>query len=225
MSQETVELLVAYIYKKSLPYAPVCPSSGFISFLKLLSEHPWGDAPLFVDFSDDQEPKITQENNSQSEAVTKFEEMRRTRKHEYAMFVTSSAEKYIDFASAYSRTHPENVVLKMISNEARKTYTEIIRYSSCHLVSGDNNKSYSNMLCKMISNHQGGGFTSNANVILYFNKKLLKNNRTDMTAEYESIKIYKNLNPFELSALNHLICRYLILIINSFIFLFIFVMI
>ncbi|XP_033110721.1 nucleolar protein 6-like [Anneissia japonica] len=54
ISEEAVELLVAYLYLSPSPYrVPSLPMVGFHRFLKLLSDHDWNSSPLIVNFNDE----------------------------------------------------------------------------------------------------------------------------------------------------------------------------
>ncbi|KAL8250850.1 hypothetical protein R6Q59_034543 [Mikania micrantha] len=54
ITEEAVELVVAYIFHKALPFSAPCSRiSGFLRFLRLLSEHDWMFTPMIVDINED----------------------------------------------------------------------------------------------------------------------------------------------------------------------------
>ncbi|KAL4582607.1 hypothetical protein LXL04_007163 [Taraxacum kok-saghyz] len=54
LMEEAIELVVAYIFQNSLPFSAPCSQiSGFMRFLRLLSEHDWMFTPLIVDINED----------------------------------------------------------------------------------------------------------------------------------------------------------------------------
>lgn len=55
--EEAIELVVAYIFQKALPFSAPCSRfSGFIRFLRLISKHDWMFTPLIVDINEDMTP-------------------------------------------------------------------------------------------------------------------------------------------------------------------------
>ncbi|GJW21174.1 nucleolar protein 6 [Tanacetum coccineum] len=62
--EEAIELVVAYIFQKSLPFSAPCSRiSGFMRFLRLVSEHDWMFTPMIVDINEDMTPKDEKEIN------------------------------------------------------------------------------------------------------------------------------------------------------------------
>nr|GEX34116.1 nucleolar protein 6 [Tanacetum cinerariifolium] len=63
-TEEAIELVVAYIFQKSLPFSAPCSRiSGFMRFLRLVSEHDWMFTPMIVDINEDMSPKDEKEIN------------------------------------------------------------------------------------------------------------------------------------------------------------------
>ncbi|XP_071731324.1 uncharacterized protein [Rutidosis leptorrhynchoides] len=70
--EEAVELVVAYIFLKPLPFSAPCSRiSGFIRFLRLVSGHDWMFTPLIVDINDDMTSKDEKEINEKFSASRK----------------------------------------------------------------------------------------------------------------------------------------------------------
>ncbi|KAJ0534866.1 putative Nrap protein domain 1 [Helianthus annuus] len=62
--EEVIELVVAYIFQKALPFSAPCSRiSGFLRFLRLLSEHDWMFTPMIVDINEDMTPDDEKEIN------------------------------------------------------------------------------------------------------------------------------------------------------------------
>ncbi|XP_050275101.1 uncharacterized protein LOC126717403 [Quercus robur] len=60
--EEAVELLVAHLFLKPLPFnAPCSHITGFLRFLRLLSEYDWTFSALVVDINEDLSPKDEKE--------------------------------------------------------------------------------------------------------------------------------------------------------------------
>ncbi|KAI3451695.1 hypothetical protein Pfo_008360 [Paulownia fortunei] len=64
LSEEAIELLVAHLFLKPLPFRPPCSRiTGFLRFLRLLSEYDWSFFPLIVDINGDLTPDDDKEIN------------------------------------------------------------------------------------------------------------------------------------------------------------------
>ncbi|CAA0839558.1 Unknown protein [Striga hermonthica] len=64
LSEEAVEVLVAHLFLKPLPFRPPCSRiTGFLRFLRLLSEYDWSFSPLIVDINGDLTPADSNEIN------------------------------------------------------------------------------------------------------------------------------------------------------------------
>ncbi|KAL6542299.1 hypothetical protein OROMI_023901 [Orobanche minor] len=64
LSEEAIELLVAHLFLKPLPFRLPCSRiTGFLRFLRLLSEYDWSFCPLIVDINNDLTPDDDREIN------------------------------------------------------------------------------------------------------------------------------------------------------------------
>ncbi|KAL7614300.1 hypothetical protein Lser_V15G04918 [Lactuca serriola] len=62
-----IELVVASVFQNSLPFSAPCSRiSGFMRFLRLLSDHDWMFTPLIVDINEDMTPDDEKEINTKS---------------------------------------------------------------------------------------------------------------------------------------------------------------
>ncbi|XP_051127399.1 uncharacterized protein LOC127248890 [Andrographis paniculata] len=58
LSEEAVELLVAHLFLKPLPFRPPCSrTAGLLRFLRLLSDYDWSLCPLIVDINGEMTPE------------------------------------------------------------------------------------------------------------------------------------------------------------------------
>ncbi|EPS66252.1 hypothetical protein M569_08520, partial [Genlisea aurea] len=64
LAEEAIELLVAHLFLKPLPFRTPCSRiSGFLRFLRLLSEYDWSFSPLIIDINGDLTPDDDKEIN------------------------------------------------------------------------------------------------------------------------------------------------------------------
>lgn len=90
LTEETIELLVAHLFLEPLPFRPPCSRiTGFLRFLRLLSQYDWSFSPLIVDINGDLTTDDDKEIN---------EHFMSTRKEESqnagpAMFVATAYDK------------------------------------------------------------------------------------------------------------------------------------
>ncbi|KAL6551884.1 hypothetical protein OROGR_008038 [Orobanche gracilis] len=64
ISEEAIELLVAHLFLKPLPFRLPCSRiTGFLRFLRLLSEYDWSFCPFIVDINNDMTPDDDREIN------------------------------------------------------------------------------------------------------------------------------------------------------------------
>ncbi|KAL1551276.1 nucleolar protein 6-like [Salvia divinorum] len=64
LPEEAIELLVAHLFLKPLPFRPPCSRiTGFLRYLRLLSEYDWSFSPLIVDINGDITPDDDKEIN------------------------------------------------------------------------------------------------------------------------------------------------------------------
>ncbi|MCD7454518.1 hypothetical protein HAX54_025139 [Datura stramonium] len=111
LTEEAVELLVSNLFLRPLPFEP--PSSritGFLRFLRLLSQYDWAFSPLIIDFDGD---FSTEEKNKINENF-----MRSREEHEKdaqnlspAMFL---ATKYDITSEAWTRSSPTTAELRRL---------------------------------------------------------------------------------------------------------------
>nr|XP_016452559.1 PREDICTED: nucleolar protein 6 [Nicotiana tabacum]XP_016452560.1 PREDICTED: nucleolar protein 6 [Nicotiana tabacum]XP_016452561.1 PREDICTED: nucleolar protein 6 [Nicotiana tabacum] len=111
LTEEAVELLVSYLFLRPLPFEPTFSRiTGFLRFLRLLSEYDWAFSPLIVDFDGD---FSTDEKNKINENF-----MRSREEHEKdtqnlgpAMFL---ATKYDVTSEAWTRSSPTTAELRRL---------------------------------------------------------------------------------------------------------------
>lgn len=131
---EAVELLVAHLFLKPLPYcAPCSRISGFLRFLRLLSEYDWEVYPLVVDINSDMSP------DDEKEIYAKF--MSRRKAHEEnpqdansAIFIATAYDKA---SEAWTRTSPDTMELRRLVAYARSSAVLLTK-----LVLQDQTRSY-----------------------------------------------------------------------------------
>ncbi|XP_057772992.1 uncharacterized protein LOC130992396 [Salvia miltiorrhiza] len=64
LPEEAIELLVAHLFLKPFPFRPPCSRiTGFLRYLRLLSEYDWSFSPLIVDINGDLTPDDSKEIN------------------------------------------------------------------------------------------------------------------------------------------------------------------
>ncbi|KAK9948609.1 hypothetical protein M0R45_004177 [Rubus argutus] len=109
--EEAIELLVAYIFLKPLPFnAPCSRITGFLRFLRLLSDYDWTFSALVVDINNDLTP------NDQKEIIENFMSSRKGYEENpqnvnSAMFLTTAYDKA---SEAWTRFSPNSVELKRL---------------------------------------------------------------------------------------------------------------
>ncbi|KAF4390253.1 hypothetical protein F8388_019908, partial [Cannabis sativa] len=116
--EEAIELLVAYLFLKPLPYeAPSSRITGFLRFLLLLSDYDWTFAPLIVDINEDLgtdgEKEITENFMLARKA---YESNAQDIKH--AMFVATGYDRS---SEAWTRFSPNSSELKRLVAYARSS--------------------------------------------------------------------------------------------------------
>ncbi|XP_073135588.1 uncharacterized protein [Henckelia pumila] len=122
-SEETIELLVAHLFLKPLPFRPPCSRiTGFLRFLRLLSQYDWSFSPLIVDINGDLTPDDDKEIN---------ENFMSTRKEESqnagpAMFVATAYDKASETWTSQRPTAAELRRLVAYTASSSKLLTRII---------------------------------------------------------------------------------------------------
>ncbi|XP_022856582.1 nucleolar protein 6 [Olea europaea var. sylvestris] len=112
LTEDAIELLVAYLFLKPLPFRP--PSSritGFLRFLRLLSEYDWSFSSLIVDINGDLTPQDGKEINDN------FMSNRREYRDDMqnispAMFIATAYDKA---SEAWTRASPTAAELRRLA--------------------------------------------------------------------------------------------------------------
>ncbi|KAL4197282.1 hypothetical protein AMTRI_Chr04g187510 [Amborella trichopoda] len=121
---EAIELLVAYLFLKPFPFhAPCSRVTGFLRFLRLLSEYDWDLSPLIVDINGELILEDIREiNNNFIQSRKPCEENGQTR--DRAMFLATSYDRA---SESWTKLSPTTQDLRRIASYAR---------SSVNLLSG-----------------------------------------------------------------------------------------
>ncbi|CAK9152397.1 unnamed protein product [Ilex paraguariensis] len=118
LTDEAIELLVAYLFLNPLPfYAPSSRISGFLRFLRLLSEYDWAFSPLVVDINGDLTPGDKKEINEKFMLSRKgYEE--NMQNVNPAMFLATA---YDQTSEAWTRSSPTQAELRRLMAYARSS--------------------------------------------------------------------------------------------------------
>ncbi|KAK4593427.1 hypothetical protein RGQ29_017509 [Quercus rubra] len=118
LGEEAVELLVAHIFLKPLPFnAPCSRITGFLRFLRLLSEYDWTFSALVVDINEDLSPKDEKEISNNFMLTRKgYEENKQN--ISAAMFLATAYDKA---SEAWTRFSPNISELKRLVAYARSS--------------------------------------------------------------------------------------------------------
>ncbi|XP_059293198.1 uncharacterized protein LOC132046556 isoform X2 [Lycium ferocissimum] len=111
LTEEAVELLVSNLFLRPLPFEPPFSRiTGFLRFLRLLSEYDWAFSPLIVDFDGD---FSTEEKNKINEnfMTSREEHEKDTQNLSPAMFL---ATKYDIASEAWTRSSPTTADLRRL---------------------------------------------------------------------------------------------------------------
>ncbi|XP_057967920.1 uncharacterized protein LOC131157627 isoform X2 [Malania oleifera] len=128
--EEAVELLVAYVFSTPLPfYAPHSRVSGFLRFLRLISEYDWTFSPLVVDINNDLTP------DDEKEITENFMSSRKACEEN-----AQNLNPAMFLATAYDRVSEAWTRFPPISSELRR----LVAYA----------RSSANLLTKLILQHQ-----------------------------------------------------------------------
>uniref|UniRef100_A0A7N0T892 Nucleolar protein 6 n=1 Tax=Kalanchoe fedtschenkoi TaxID=63787 RepID=A0A7N0T892_KALFE len=116
--EEAIELLVAYLFLKPLPFSVPCSRiTGFLRFLRLLSEYDWTFSPLVVDInidlSSEDEKKITE--NFKATRKSSDED---TKNVIPAMYLATAYDKT---SEAWTGSSPNSSELKRLMAYARSS--------------------------------------------------------------------------------------------------------
>ncbi|CAL2273857.1 unnamed protein product [Prunus armeniaca] len=132
--EEAIELLVAYIFLKPLPFnAPSSRITGFLRFLRLLVDYDWTFSALVVDINNDLTP------NDEKEISDNFMSSRKTYEENVqsvnpAMFLATAYDKA---SEAWTRFSPNSMELKRLMAYAGSSANFLTK-----LISEDHNDSY-----------------------------------------------------------------------------------
>ncbi|XP_073103556.1 uncharacterized protein [Elaeis guineensis] len=148
LAEEAIELVVAYLFLKPFPFhAPCSRITGFLRFLRLLSNYDWIFSPLIVDINNDFTSKDEKEINENFMLSRKsYEE--NAQDVETAMFLATSYDKA---SEAWTKFSPNRLVLKWIVSYARSSadlLTNLI--SMLRLISADYNNHFILLLLYLV---------------------------------------------------------------------------
>ncbi|KAI9164874.1 hypothetical protein LWI28_003798 [Acer negundo] len=115
---EAVELLVANLFLKPLPYNVPCSRiTGFLRFLRLIADHDWTFSALVVDINNDFGPDDNKEINDNFMSSRKVDE-ENTKNVSPAMFLATAYDKE---SEAWTRFSPTSMELKRLAAYARSS--------------------------------------------------------------------------------------------------------
>ncbi|XP_064957513.1 uncharacterized protein LOC135581344 isoform X1 [Musa acuminata AAA Group] len=118
LAEEAIELVVAYLFLKPFPFhAPCSRVTGFLRFLRMLSNYDWAFSPLIVDINEDFTPKDEKEIDENFMLSRKSCE-ENAQNVEPAMFLAAPYDKA---SEAWTRSSPNRSVLKRISSYAQSS--------------------------------------------------------------------------------------------------------
>eukprot|EP00257_Ricinus_communis_P021381 XP_015580860.1 nucleolar protein 6 [Ricinus communis] len=122
--EEAVELLVAHLFVKSLPFtAPCSRITGFLRFLRLLAEYDWTFSPLVVDINNDLTPSDIKEIYDNFSLSRKdYEE--NMKNISPSMFLATSYDKA---SEAWTEISPNSLELKRLVAYARSSSNLLTR--------------------------------------------------------------------------------------------------
>ncbi|KAK6150894.1 hypothetical protein DH2020_015826 [Rehmannia glutinosa] len=126
LSEEAIELLVAHLFLKPLPFRTPCSRiNGFLRFLRLLSEYDWSFFPLIVDINGELTPDDEKEINENFMSTRKgFEENLQNVKP--AMFLATSYDKESEAWTTLSPTAADLRRLAAYATSSANFLTNII---------------------------------------------------------------------------------------------------
>uniref|UniRef100_J3NBP4 Nucleolar protein 6 n=2 Tax=Oryza brachyantha TaxID=4533 RepID=J3NBP4_ORYBR len=132
ISEEAVELLVAYLFLKPYPFhVPSSRAAGFLRFLRLLSSFDWTFSPMIIDINNDFNLKDEKDINENFMLSRKSYEQN-PHDIERAMFLATSYDKS---SEAWTKHSPSKQVLKRMASYA-KSSAELLTNLILHGQSG-----------------------------------------------------------------------------------------
>ncbi|XP_043710808.1 nucleolar protein 6 isoform X3 [Telopea speciosissima] len=118
LAAEAIELLVAYLFLKPLPFnAPSSRLTGFLRFLRLLSDYDWTFSPLVVDINCDMSLKDEKEI-SENFMLSRKSYEKKAENLEPAMFLATAYDKA---SEAWTKCSPNTFELKRMMAYARSS--------------------------------------------------------------------------------------------------------
>ncbi|KAL9245871.1 hypothetical protein vseg_019471 [Gypsophila vaccaria] len=115
---EAIELLVAHLFLNPLPFhAPSSRITGFLRFLRLLSEYDWNFSPLVVDINNDLTPDDVTEINENFMSSRKAQELNSSQTSP-TMFLATTYDKS---SEAWTSSSPNSLELKRLVAYARSS--------------------------------------------------------------------------------------------------------
>ncbi|KAG6402464.1 hypothetical protein SASPL_134658 [Salvia splendens] len=126
LPEEAIELLVAHLFLKPLPFRPPCSRiTGFLRFLRLLSEYDWSFSPLIVDINGDLTPDDGKEINESFMSNRKqYEGNMHNAKP--AMFLATSYDKESEAWTMQSPTVAELKRLAAYATSSANSLTNVV---------------------------------------------------------------------------------------------------
>ncbi|KAG9448910.1 hypothetical protein H6P81_008875 [Aristolochia fimbriata] len=118
LGEEAIELLVAYLFLRPFPFRVPCSRiTGFLRFLRLLSNYDWTFSPLVIDINNDLTLEDEKEINENFMATRKYG----GNSVEPVMPVMFLATAYDKNSEAWTKSSPNASVLKRIATYARSS--------------------------------------------------------------------------------------------------------
>ncbi|KAJ6837384.1 putative nucleolar protein 6 [Iris pallida] len=118
LKEEAIELVVAYLFLKPFPFHSPCSRvTGYLRFLRLLSNYDWTFAPLIVDINGDFTSKDEKEIN-ETFILSRTRYGENGQDGEPAMFLATTYDKV---SEAWTKFSPNKLVLKRIASYARSS--------------------------------------------------------------------------------------------------------
>lgn len=118
LKEEAIELVVAYLFLKPFPFHSPCSRvTGYLRFLRLLSNYDWTFAPLIVDINGDFTSKDEKEIN-ETFILSRTRCRENGQDVEPAMFLATTYDKV---SEAWTKFSPNKLVLKRIASYARSS--------------------------------------------------------------------------------------------------------
>lgn len=128
LTEEAVELLVAHLFMKPLPFqAPCSRITGFLRFLRLLTEYDWALFPLIIDINGDMSAKDEREINENFMLSRNSVNGETLHNISPAMFLATSYDKA---SEAWTRSLPTSSELKRLVAYAKSSATLLTKLIS-----------------------------------------------------------------------------------------------